>query len=105
MSDIAVPGQLKLSFQHTPGPLANPVVVPIPQNGGMTILVSGGLTKIQQAGLALLPALLPDDTNDIGAVDHAILKSMAIGGRFVGLTEASPEPEESSPESTLIATP
>ncbi|RPI80655.1 MAG: hypothetical protein EHM42_11825 [Planctomycetaceae bacterium] len=57
-SDLLIPGQSEIGFQHLPGPLAQAVAVTVNNGNGIRTIIHGGLTTRMQLAVALAPTAM-----------------------------------------------
>lgn len=62
---ILRPDAMSVNTSYAPGPLASPINVVLPSNGGVNVLAIGGLTKVEQlAGQIFAGYMASFDGND-----------------------------------------
>lgn len=87
--------KLTVNLQHQPGPLADPTAVTIPMPGGVSLVVFGGLTKLE--ALAGMIAIQVKDP--ASAVDRAQAVLDECQKRQVAHVAEAPPPPPQSPQS------
>ena len=102
---IAVPGQVNIITQFTPGTNADPVSVQMKMADGVCVVVKGGETKLERHAVAILAALSANPAvhaSDQYTRDDLVDKAIDMAERLQAALQRKAEEQQAAQEAPKL---